>query len=108
MLFGQSGKSAVRGAYPLRDWRIEMAELLKFENTLNTEEVEAPSGQLLENAIRARDEFLRKNPELQDYQDEISRILQKIAGPNARMAALGIMMGAKLNELKDAVENLLH
>ncbi len=86
-----------------------MAELLRLEDPLRNEEVvEASSGQLLEDAIRARDEFLRRNPDLQDYQDEISRILQKIAGPDERMAALGIMMGAKLNELKDAFENLLH
>jgi hypothetical protein len=86
-----------------------MAELLRLEDPLrNDGVVEASSVQAVEDAIRARDEFLRKNPELQDYQDEISRILQKIAGPDARMAALGIMMGAKLNELKDAVGNLLH
>ena len=85
-----------------------MAELERFETPLNIGEVEVSSERLLENAIRARDEFLTKNPDLQEYQDEIARILQKIAGPEARMEAIGIMLGAKLQELKDAVDSLYH
>lgn len=51
-------------------------------------------------AIKERDKFLKENPQLKNYQQEIEDILNKCS-PKDRMDALGIMLGAKLNEFAE-------
>jgi|GEM_PF-3135058 len=53
-----------------------------------------------EAARRERDRLLAAHPHLQAYQREIDRVLAAAVTRENRMAALGLMMGAKLNELK--------
>ncbi|MHC1726704.1 MAG: hypothetical protein AB9866_11955 [Syntrophobacteraceae bacterium] len=60
----------------------------------------------LDEAIEARDEFLKKHPELQTLQDEIHTILRKVIGSEDRMAVLGLLIEAKAYQLQDAVAKL--
>ena len=61
---------------------------------------------ILEEALKARDEFLKEQPHLQAYQDEINRILEKTIGFENRMAVLAFLMEAKLYELRESIANL--
>jgi hypothetical protein len=60
----------------------------------------------LEKALEAREQFLREQPHLRSFQDEIDRILEKTVGFENRMSVLAFMMEAKLYELKEAVASL--
>jgi uncharacterized protein YllA (UPF0747 family) len=60
----------------------------------------------LEEALKARDVFLKEHPHLQPFQDEIDRILERTAGFEKRMAVLALLIETKLYELKDAFANL--
>ncbi|MHC1728877.1 MAG: hypothetical protein AB9866_23220 [Syntrophobacteraceae bacterium] len=57
----------------------------------------------LEEALRAREQFLSAKPQLRAYQEEIDRTLQNVIGFEKRMAVLGMMMQVKTHQLKDAV-----
>lgn len=80
-----------------------MAEVLKLQDRMDGRRAEVSSEQMLENALKARDQLLREHPHLQAYQDEIDRILEKVVGFNERMAVLGFLIEAKIYELKDSV-----
>jgi hypothetical protein len=88
---------------PLLYWRRGMAEVLKLQDRMDGRRAEVSSEQMLENALKARDQLLREHPHLQAYQDEIDRILEKVVGFNERMAVLGFLIEAKIYELKDSV-----
>ncbi|NNG02013.1 MAG: DUF3135 domain-containing protein [Desulfobacteraceae bacterium] len=60
----------------------------------------------LSRAVAQRDRFLQQNPDLLCYQEEIDRVLNKAGGPQQRMAVLGFMMEAKLDELRRQLEKL--
>jgi hypothetical protein len=64
------------------------------------------SQEMLEEALRAREQFLKEQPHLQPFQDEIDRILEKTVGFENRMSVLALMIEAKLYELKEAFANL--
>ena len=64
------------------------------------------SHELLEEALKAREKFLREQPHLQPFQDEIDRILDKTVGFENRMAVLAFMIEKKLYELKEAFADL--
>ena len=84
-----------------------MAELLRLQNRMDVgRPLELSSKQILEEALEARAKLLREHPHLQAYQDEIDRILDKIPSFNERMAVLGVMMEAKIYELRDSVVEL--
>jgi hypothetical protein len=85
-----------------------MAELIKYQNPNRTDvgTVGVSSKEMLENALEARAKLLREHPHLQAYQDEIDRILSKVIGFNDRMAVLGVMMEAKIYQLRDSVVEL--
>lgn len=60
----------------------------------------------LEEAIARRDKFLEENPDLQNFQDEINRVLDKCLSPAERMDAISIMIGNKLNEFTHTLTDL--
>ena len=62
--------------------------------------------EILKEALEARDQFLKEQPHLQSFQDEIDRILEKTVGFENRMSVLAFMIEAKLHELKDAITEL--
>ena len=64
------------------------------------------SHELLEEALKAREKFLREQPHLQPFQDEIDRILDKTVGFENRMAVLAFMIEKKLYELRDSFVKL--
>lgn len=57
----------------------------------------------LELALRAREQYLEKHPELQSFQDEIDRILAKSEN---RMEALVFLIQKKLFELSDSIADM--
>jgi hypothetical protein len=83
-----------------------MAELLKLQNRTSVGHIGVSCEQMLEDALKAREQLLREHPHLQVYQDEIDRILQKVVGFNDRMAVLGVMMEAKIYQLRDSMIEL--
>lgn len=42
----------------------------------------------LENALQARDVYLKEHPELEEYQKEIDRVMEKCTDTKSRMEAL--------------------
>ena len=64
------------------------------------------SQEILEEALNAREQFLKEHPDLQPFQDEIDRIMEKTVGFENRMAVLAFMIETKLYELKDSIAQL--
>ena len=62
--------------------------------------------EILEEALKAREQFLKEQPHLQSFQDEIDRILEKTVGFENRMSVLAFMIETKLYELRDSIANL--
>ncbi len=69
-------------------------------------QVEFAGEDMLSAALKARERFLKQHPELQAYQDEIDRTLEKVIGYENRMAVLVFMMEGKLYELRESVAQL--
>ena len=61
------------------------------------------SNDALVEALKARDKFLKEQPHLQSFQDEIDRILEKTVGFENRMSVLAFMIETKLYELRDSI-----
>lgn len=59
----------------------------------------------LEEAIAARDEFLKNNPDMQAYQDEIDDILSKTS-EDKRLEVMALLMATKTVELGNEVAKL--
>jgi len=64
------------------------------------------SQEILAEALKAREQFLKEQPHLQSFQDEIDRILGKTVGFENRMLVLAFMIETKLYELRDSIANL--
>ena len=64
------------------------------------------SQEILEEALKARDQFLKEQPQLQPFQDEIDRVLEKTVGFENRMSVLTLMIQIKLYELSDSIAKL--
>ena len=60
----------------------------------------------LEEALKARDKFLKEHPHLQPFQDEIDRIMEKTVGFENRMSVFAFMIQKKLFELRDSIAQL--
>jgi hypothetical protein len=60
----------------------------------------------LELALKVRDQFLEKHPDLQSFQDELDRILAKTVGPENRMKTIAFLIEKKLCELNDSMADL--
>jgi flagellar motility protein MotE (MotC chaperone) len=83
-----------------------MAERLRFQSPKNIGSPTASCEERLAEALKARDQLLKERPSLQAYQDEIDRALQNVIGYEDRMAVLGVMMEAKLQELGNSLAAL--
>lgn len=84
-----------------------MAQRLWYQSPKNVvEKSDTDYEKALAEAIEARDKLLRERPSLQAYQDEIDRALQNVIGYEDRMAVLGVMMEAKISQLRDSVSEL--
>ena len=68
---------------------------------------EVAKEQTLAEVLEARDRLLREHPELMEFQKEIDRRLAGAGTPENRMAVLGIMMAAKVQELSQRMRELL-
>ncbi len=64
------------------------------------------SQEMFEEALKAREQFLKEQPHLQSFQDEIDRMLEKTVGFENRMSVLAFMIETKLYELIDSLANL--
>ena len=79
-----------------------MAERICFQTPPNIGHSSTPCEKRLSEALKARDQLLKERPSLQAYQAEIDRALQNVYGYEDRMAVLGVMMEAKLHELRNS------
>jgi hypothetical protein len=61
---------------------------------------------VFEEALKAREQFLKEQPHLQSFQDEIDRILEKTVGFENRMSVLAFMIQIKLYALRDSIAKL--
>ena len=59
----------------------------------------------LDDAIKEKDEFLEKHPELEELQKEIDETLAKTP-ENLRMEVLSTLMFAKVNDLREEMLRL--
>lgn len=84
-----------------------MAEIVGYDEASDRwNGVTSENDKAIAEAIAARDEFLKKNPELRAFQDEIDGILGKVMDSESRMAVLGLLMEARAYQLKNAVSRL--
>jgi hypothetical protein len=61
----------------------------------------------VEEAIKNRDEFLKKYPHMQEYQDKIDAIMDKASSdPQARMQVLSMLMEGNLLEIQKKLISL--
>ena len=61
--------------------------------------------EILERALKRREDFLKEHPEYQKYQDEIDRILDATL-PEKRLEVMGLLLSTKLSELGSALTDL--
>lgn len=61
----------------------------------------------LEKAQKALNDFLRDHPELQKYQDEITRRLSKALTFENKMSILQLMMVERLSAMRDELTKLV-
>lgn len=59
----------------------------------------------LENAIQLRDEYLKRHPHLQEFQNEIDNTLDKCRDQD-RVQVITLMLGTSMQKLKDEVGKL--
>jgi hypothetical protein len=64
------------------------------------------SNELLNKLIKKRDRYLKENPHLIPFQEEIDRLLDNAGSQENRMKVLGIMMESKLTELREKLLSL--
>jgi hypothetical protein len=57
-------------------------------------------------ARQERDRLLNEHPELKEFQKKIDRCLDNAGSSENRMAVLGIMIEAKLKDLRDELSHL--
>jgi hypothetical protein len=60
----------------------------------------------LTEALAEKASFLKKNPALSAYQEQIDRILENAGSAENRMAVLALLMEAKLGELTEQMVSL--
>lgn len=82
-----------------------MARFANPEKEKRTEN-EPNKNNALALALQKRDRFLKQNPHMVPYQEEIDRILDGAGSSENRLAALGIMIESKLGELQENLAQL--
>ena len=80
--------------------------LERREETRKLETVKPDIPSLLETALAERERFLKENPHMRAYQEEIDDILDKSGGSHGRMAVLGTLMQGKLLEMQKELYNM--
>jgi hypothetical protein len=60
----------------------------------------------LEQALKARELFLKQYPDLQSFQQEIDLLLAKMIGPEDRLKALAFLIEKKLYDLNGLLADL--
>jgi hypothetical protein len=79
-----------------------LISIKKMRHTISTQELI----EMGKTALQERDRLLKEHPELKEFQKKIDRCLDNAGGPENRMAVLGIMIEAKLKELRDELSHL--
>jgi hypothetical protein len=82
-----------------------MGNLISFKKMSNT----ISRQKLIEmgqTARQDRDRLLEEHPELKEFQKKIDRCLDNAGSSENRMVVLGIMIEAKLKELRDELSHL--
>jgi dsDNA-specific endonuclease/ATPase MutS2 len=74
----------------------------KMSNTISRQELI----EMGKTARQDRDRLLEEHPELKEFQKKIERCLDNAGSSENRMAVLGIMIEAKLKELRDELSHL--
>jgi hypothetical protein len=64
------------------------------------------STEILDKAIKDRDEFLERHPHQRKFQEEIDRILDNSGSAKNRMLVLAMLIEGKLSELHQAIVDL--
>lgn len=67
---------------------------------------EKTSNELLKELLKKRDQYLKENPHLIPFQEEIDRLMDNAGSRENRMAVLGIMLEGKLRELQKELTSL--
>lgn len=52
----------------------------------------------LEEALKEREDFLKENPHMQEYQDEIDEVLDKCVSDQDRLICISMMLAGKMSE----------
>ncbi len=78
----------------------------RFEEKKLAKVTEEASNTLLQDLLEKRDQYLKENPHLVPFQEEIDRLLDNAGSQENRMAVLGIMLEGKLTELREHLASL--
>ncbi|MEN6441051.1 MAG: hypothetical protein ABFD97_20985 [Syntrophobacter sp.] len=84
-----------------------MAEVTRASEDIHRRRSDASSEMTLDDAIEAREQYLRENPHLREFQAEIDATLRNVVGFENRMVVLGLMMEARMYQLKAIIAGLL-
>lgn len=76
------------------------------EKKIGKPKQEKNSNELLQELIQKREQYLKENPHLVPFQQEIDRLLDNAGNQDNRMAVLGIMLEGKLAELREQLVDL--
>ncbi len=79
-----------------------LIRLKKMSSTLSRQELI----EMGKSARRKRDRLLGERPKLKEFQKQIDRCLDNAGSSENRMAVLGIMIEAKLKELRNELSHL--
>lgn len=83
-----------------------MKEQLNNPNKKTTRKAQQTSTDKVAEAIKQRDQFLQRRPQMRAYQREIDRILDKAGDSESRMTVLSMLMEGKLAELRKSLGQL--
>ena len=79
-----------------------LISLKKMSSTISRQELI----EIGKTARQERDHLLEEHPELKEFQKKIDRCLDNAGSSEKRMTVLGIMIEAKLKELRDELSHL--
>ena len=78
----------------------------QFEEKKRVNPTKKASNTLLQELLEKREQYLKENPQLVSFQEEIDRLLDNAGSQENRMAVLGIMLEGKLTELREHLMSL--
>lgn len=68
--------------------------------------MEKEKNELLDKLLKQRESFLKENPHLVEYQNEIDRLLDGAGSTENRLETISIMLQTKLVELQNNLKEL--